>query len=205
MCAKRRINARGGRRRSAAPTGTAPIFGPGKVPVQLIINGRPFEAQLEPCVTLLDAMRDFCGLNGAKRVCDRAECGACTVLINGKREYACSLLAIDVQSDAITTIESLDEGGVLDSIQSAFLQHDAMQCGFCTAGFVMSCKAFLAENPDPTPDEIRKGLSGNLCRCGTYMGIQAAVAEAAQSLKAQALKPQTKSPRAPRGRTRARS
>ncbi len=161
-----------------------PIVGPGKTPIRVQINAKPYTAAVEPCVTLLDAMRELWGLTGAKRVCDRATCGACTVLVNGRREYACALLAIDVQDSQITTIESLGGNGSLDPVQQAFLANDAMQCGFCTPGFVMSCKGFLLENPHPTSDKILKGMSGNLCRCGTYAGIQkavAAVAGAAQS------------------------
>jgi xanthine dehydrogenase YagT iron-sulfur-binding subunit len=147
------------------------------------INGTPYSAALEPCVTLLDAMREAWGLTGAKRVCDRGTCGACTVLLEGKRVYACSLLAIDVQDQPITTIESLDSNGSLDPVQQAFLDNDALQCGFCTAGFVMSCKGYLTENPDPAPEEIDRGLGGNICRCGTYIGIRAAVLQAASALK----------------------
>jgi xanthine dehydrogenase YagT iron-sulfur-binding subunit len=168
------------------------IFGPGKVPVKALINGKPYTANLEPCITLLDAMREFWGLTGAKRVCDRATCGACTILVDGNREYACSLLAIDVQEQEITTIESLDANGELDPIQQAFVDNDALQCGFCTAGFVMSCKGFLAEVPNPTREDILKGMSGNLCRCGTYAGIQQAVARAAAAIAPKAKRAQRK-------------
>jgi aerobic-type carbon monoxide dehydrogenase small subunit (CoxS/CutS family) len=163
---------------------SVPVLGPGKVPVTVLINGKPRTANLEPCITLLDGMREFWGLTGAKRVCDRATCGACTVLVDGKREYACALLAIDVQDQEITTIESLDANGNLDPVQQAFIDNDALQCGFCTAGFIMSCKGFLAELPSPTHDDILKGMSGNLCRCGTYAGIQQAVAQAAATMAA---------------------
>jgi xanthine dehydrogenase YagT iron-sulfur-binding subunit len=160
------------------------ILGPGTVPTTVTINGKSYTASLEPCITLLDAMREFWGLTGAKRVCDRATCGACTVLVNGKREYSCSLLAIDLQDEEITTIESLGTNGQLDPIQQAFVDNDALQCGFCTAGFVMSCKGFLGEVPNPTHEDILKGMSGNLCRCGTYAGIQQAVAQAAAAIAA---------------------
>jgi xanthine dehydrogenase YagT iron-sulfur-binding subunit len=176
------------------------VFGPGKVPVKVQINGKAYTANLEPCITLLDAMREFWGLTGAKRVCDRATCGACTILVDGKREYACSLLAIDVQQEDITTIESLDADGEPDPVQQAFVDNDALQCGFCTAGFVMSCKGFLAEVPSPTREDILKGMSGNLCRCGTYAGIQQAVAQAATAIaqspkraRGKALRPRRKS------------
>jgi xanthine dehydrogenase YagT iron-sulfur-binding subunit len=157
------------------------VVGPGKVALSIQINGSTYHAQLEPCVTLLDAMREVWGLTGAKRVCDRATCGACTVLVEGRRMYSCSLLAIDVQDDEITTVESLGNGNEHDPVQQAFVKNDAMQCGFCTPGFVMSCKGFLAENPNPTPEEILSGMSGNLCRCGSYVGIQLAVAQAAEA------------------------
>jgi xanthine dehydrogenase YagT iron-sulfur-binding subunit len=165
---------------SAAKKSTA-ILGPGKVPITVSINGNRYSANLEPCITLLDAMRECWNLTGAKRVCDRATCGACTVLLNEKRLYACSLLAIDVQEDQITTIESLSLNGTLDPIQKAFVDSDAMQCGFCTAGFIMSCKAFLSEVPNPSSEELLKGMSGNLCRCGSYLGIKEAITAAAEA------------------------
>jgi len=157
-----------------------PVHGPGKVPMEFTINGKSYKAELEPRVTLLDALRDQFELTGAKRVCDRAECGACTVLMDNKTVYACSVLAIEAQHKAITTVESLIEAGKLQPIQQAFVDQDASQCGFCTPGFVVSCHAFLHTHPQPTPDEIRRGLSGNLCRCGTYAGIRQAVAQIAQ-------------------------
>jgi xanthine dehydrogenase YagT iron-sulfur-binding subunit len=178
MSTKRSVRKRP-RPRAAGPE----ILGPGEVPVQVTINGTPYRAALEPCVTLLDAMREVWGLTGAKRVCDRGTCGACTVLLDGKRVYACSLLAIDVQDQPITTIESLDTNGTLDPVQQAFVDNDALQCGYCTAGFVMSCKGYLIENPDPAPEEIDRGLGGNICRCGTYIGIRAAVLQAAHALQ----------------------
>ena len=156
------------------------IQGPGKTPITLTINGQKHPLQLEPRVTLLDAMRDRLAITGAKRVCDRAECGACTVLVDGKLVYACSLLAIEVQGKAITTVESISEGGTLHPIQQAFVDNDASQCGFCTPGFVVATKALLDQHPNPTPEQIRRGLSGNLCRCGTYHGIRHAIAQVAQ-------------------------
>jgi len=157
-----------------------PVHGPGKVPMAFSINGKSYKADLEPRVTLLDALRDQFDLTGAKRVCDRAECGACTVLMDHKPVYACSVLAIEAQTKTITTVESLIEEGTLHPVQQAFVDHDASQCGFCTPGFVVSCKAFLDAHPHPTPEEIRRGLSGNLCRCGTYAGIRQAIAQVAQ-------------------------
>jgi len=157
-----------------------PVYGPGKVPMEFDINGKNYKANLEPRVTLLDALRDQFELTGAKRVCDRGECGACTVLIDGKTIYACSVLAIEAQHKPIITVESLMHSGALHPVQQAFVDNDATQCGFCTPGFVVSCKAFLDRHPNPTPDEIRRGLSGNLCRCGTYAGIRKAIAQVAQ-------------------------
>jgi xanthine dehydrogenase YagT iron-sulfur-binding subunit len=153
------------------------IYGPGKVPVELTINGQKHALQLEPRVTLLDALRDRLDITGAKRVCDRAECGSCTVLLDKRAVYACSVLAIEAQGKAITTIESLMQGETLHPIQQAFVDNDASQCGFCTPGFVLAFKAVLDQHPDASPEEIRHGLSGNLCRCGTYHGIQLAIAQ----------------------------
>jgi xanthine dehydrogenase YagT iron-sulfur-binding subunit len=157
-----------------------PIYGPGKAPMEFSINGRTYKADLEPRVTLLDALRDQFELTGAKRVCDRAECGACTVLLDGKPIYACSVLAIEAQHKALTTVESLIEQGSLDPVQQAFVENDASQCGFCTPGFVVACRAFLDQHPHPSPEDLRRGLSGNLCRCGTYAGIQRAIAQVAK-------------------------
>lgn len=153
------------------------VYGPGKVPIELTVNGQKHTLQLEPRVTLLDALRDSLDITGAKRVCDRGECGACTVLMNNKAVYACSILAIDARGKNITTVESLMQGDKLHPIQQAFVDNDASQCGFCTPGFVVATKAFLDQNPSPSPEDIRHGLSGNVCRCGTYHGIQQVVAQ----------------------------
>lgn len=153
-----------------------PVYGPGKVPIELTVNGKKQKLELEPRVTLLDALRDDLDITGPKRVCDKAECGACTVLMDNKVVYACSVLAIEAQGHQITTVESLSPGDKLHPIQQAFVEHDASQCGFCTPGFVVATKALLDKHPNPTPDEIRRGLAGNLCRCGTYAGIREAIA-----------------------------
>ena len=150
-----------------------PIHGPGKVPVTLNVNGKKLGAELEPRVTLLDALRGPFDITGAKRVCDRGACGACTVLLDGKLVYACSVLAIDAQGAKITTIEALAQGDALSPVMQAFVAHDAQQCGFCTPGFVVATTHFLQKNPQPTAEDIRHGLSGNYCRCGTYNGIRA--------------------------------
>jgi xanthine dehydrogenase YagT iron-sulfur-binding subunit len=156
------------------------VYGPGKVPVELTVNGKKHSLQLEPRVTLLDALRDDLEITGAKRVCDRGECGACTVLMDNKTVYACSVLAIEAQGKAIATVEALMQGEKLHPVQQAFVDNDGSQCGFCTPGFVVASKALLDKHPNPTPDEIRRGLSGNFCRCGTYHGIQQAIAQMAQ-------------------------
>ena len=159
------------------------LFGPGKVPVSLLINGKKYQATVEPRVTLLEALRHELDLTGAKRVCDRGTCGACTVIMDGKAVYSCTVLAIEGQGKAITTVEGLMQGDKLHPLQQAFVDNDAQQCGFCTPGFVVACKAFLDKHPNPTAEEINKGLGGNLCRCGTYMGVRAAVAQTAKTQK----------------------
>ena len=156
------------------------VYGPGKVPLSLSINGKSYKTEVEPRVTLLEALRNELDITGAKRVCDRATCGACTMIVDGKPVYSCSVLAIDTQGKSITTVEGLMQGETLHPVQQAFIDNDAQQCGFCTPGFVVASKAFLDKNPNPTAEQIRKGLGGNLCRCGTYMGVRAAVAQAAQ-------------------------
>jgi xanthine dehydrogenase YagT iron-sulfur-binding subunit len=163
--------------------GGAKTLGPGKVPISLRINGVAKTLNLEPRVTLLEALRDELELTGAKKVCDRGVCGACTVLVNGKAAYACAILAIDAQGKNIATVEGLTQEGRLHSIQQAFVDNDAQQCGYCTPGFVVACEEFLSKHPNPTVDQIKKGLGGNLCRCGTYAGITRAVLQAAKERK----------------------
>jgi len=156
------------------------VYGPGKVPISLNINAKKYSAEVEPRVTLLDTLRNELDLTGAKRVCDRASCGACTVIVDGKAVYSCTVLAIEAQNKKITTVEGLMDGEKLHPLQQAFIDNDGQQCGFCTPGFVVACKAFLDKNPHPTPAELGTGLGGNLCRCGTYMGIRAAVMQVAK-------------------------
>src|SRR6202171_846489 len=152
-----------------------PVLGPGPVPIRLNVNGQVLSTTAEPHLTLLQVLRNKLGLAGAKQVCDRATCGACTIIADGQRIYACSVLAVDAQDLTITTIESLAVNGERDPLQQAFVEADASQCGYCTSGFVMSAKAFLDENSAPTLDDIKKGMCGNLCRCGTYAGIAEAL------------------------------
>jgi len=168
---------------AAAASGPEAVAGPGPVPITLKVNGKPHKLNLEPRVTLLEALRIHLDLTGAKRVCDRGVCGACTVIMDGKPIYACNLLAIQAEGHDIVTVEGLSHGDELHPVMAAFIEHDAQQCGFCTPGFVVACKAFLDKHPNPTLEEIEKGLGGNLCRCGTYAGIRPAVLEAAKAMK----------------------
>jgi len=163
--------------------GSAKRFGPDAVPIELTVNGQRRALKLEPRVTLLEALRDSLDLTGAKRVCDRTSCGACTVILDGSPVYSCSVLAIEAQGKAIQSVESLATGDTLHPVQAAFVENDAQQCGFCTPGFVMATKALLDKHPNPTPEQLRLGLGGNLCRCGTYAGIRRAVLQASQSTK----------------------
>jgi xanthine dehydrogenase YagT iron-sulfur-binding subunit len=153
------------------------VFGPGKVPITLNVNGKRLTANLEPRFTLLDALREKFEVTGPKRVCDRGTCGACTVLLDNKSVYACSVLAIEAQGRQIVTTDGLAPQGKLHPVSAAFVDNDAQQCGFCTPGFVMATRAFVDKHPNATPDEIAKGLGGNFCRCGTYAGIKGAVAQ----------------------------
>ncbi|ACB75802.1 (2Fe-2S)-binding protein [Opitutus terrae] len=150
------------------------VHGPGAVPVTLKVNGQPMTLQLEPRTTLLEALRTHAGLTGAKESCDRATCGACTVLLNGDPVYACSLLAIEAQGAEIETIEGLAATGQLTELQQAFVTHDGLQCGYCSPGMVMTLTALLRKNPHPTEADIRRAVAGNLCRCGSYPRIFAA-------------------------------
>jgi len=153
------------------------VYGPEKTPIELTVNGRKYTAQLEPRVTLLDALREDFEITGPKRVCDRGTCGACTVLLDNQPVYSCSVLAIEAQGKPITTTEGLMKGDELHPVQAAFVENDAQQCGFCTPGFVVATKAFLDKYPHATPEQVKHGLGGNFCRCGTYAGIRQVVAQ----------------------------
>jgi|SRR5437899_1301737 len=162
----------------AQTTGGARVVGPGEVPVQLMVNGKRVDLRIEPRVTLLDALRNRADLTGNKRVCDRGACGACTMIVDGRTVYSCSTLAIEVQGKQIRTVDGLASGATLHPVQQAFCDVDALMCGFCTPGFVMASVALLEKNPNPTPEQVRKGLDGNICRCGTFTRIMEATMKA---------------------------
>ena len=145
------------------------------VPLTFRLNGRDETFTVEPQVTLLDLLRDRAGLSGTKKGCDRGQCGACTVLVNGRRTLSCLALALAHAGDEITTIEGLADGDELHAVQAAFVEHDAFQCGFCTPGQILSAVAVIAEDRAHTEGEIREAMSGNLCRCGAYPNIVAAI------------------------------
>jgi xanthine dehydrogenase YagT iron-sulfur-binding subunit len=155
----------------------------GETPITLQINGKPYKTTVEPRMTLLDVMRNQLDLTAAKRVCDRGTCGACTVIVDNKAVYSCTLLAIDAQGKQIETLEGIAQGRNPHPLVAAFVENDAQQCGYCTPGFVVASKAFLDRNPNPTFEQVKEGLGGNLCRCGTYVGIRKAVLQAATNLK----------------------
>ena len=150
-----------------------------KVPVTLTVNGVAYPLELEPATTLLYAVRDGVGLTGAKEGCDDSECGACMMLLDGSPVNSCSYLAVQADGREVTTIEGLGERGALSPLQSAFLEHGGVQCGFCTPGMLISATALLDATPRPSEDEVRIALSGNLCRCTGYDGIVKAVLEVA--------------------------
>jgi len=160
-----------------AQTGPRAV-GPGEVPVRLTVNGKRVDLKIEPRVTLLDALRQRADLTGNKRGCDRGACGACTMIVDGRTVYACSTLAIDVQGKQIRTVDGLSTGSTLHPVQQAFCDADALMCGFCTPGFIMATVALLENNPRPTADQVRKGLDGNICRCGTFVRIMEAATTA---------------------------
>ncbi len=165
-----------------AETKTATV-GPDAVPLTLKINGMMRTVTVLPQTTLAEALRGALDLTGTKIGCDRGACSACTVWLDGIPVASCMMLAIDVGERAVTTIEGLSDGDKLHPVQSAFIEHDAMQCGFCSPGLVMSCAALLAQNPNPTLDEVKAATSGHLCRCGTYPHVFAATLAAATTGK----------------------
>lgn len=157
---------------------TSEVRGPGKVELLLDVNGTVHELFVEPRRTLLDALRVNLGLTGTKQVCGQGNCGACTVLVDGEPVYSCLTLALECEGRQVTTVEGLADQGTLHPVQRAFVEHDALQCGFCTSGQILAAVALLRRNPRPTETEIQEALAGNLCRCGAYRGIVRAVLSA---------------------------
>jgi xanthine dehydrogenase YagT iron-sulfur-binding subunit len=157
------------------PAGTTAVVPFGAVPMLLNVNGQEYRVRLEPRVTLLDALREYLHLFGTKKGCDHGQCGACTVHVNGRRVHACLTFAIMHQGEDILTIEGLTQRGELHPVQAAFLEQDGFQCGYCTPGQIMSAVALLQEPCGQGDDAVREGMSGNICRCGAYPNIVAAV------------------------------
>src|SRR5438105_3275702 len=159
------------------------VLGPDRVNLELLINGKKQSLEVETRTTLAEALRDKLDMTGTKVICDRGSCGGCTVLIEGDPVCSCMMLACDATGQQITTIEGLASGEQLHSLQESFIECDALQCGFCTPGMIMSCKALLDRNAKPSLEDVRAAVSGNLCRCGTYPHVFEATLTAAQRIK----------------------
>ena len=170
------------------PAGVVEKLGPEAATIELNINGQPTSLEVEPRVTLLRALREHLGLTGAKLVCNRGACGACTVHLDGRPVTSCMVLAVDARGHRITTIEGLGTPSKMHPVQSAFVETDAQQCGFCTPGMVMSVAAALERNPSATIDEIKHATAGNICRCGTYPHVFAAALRAIKPAAAHPLR-----------------
>ena len=145
--------------------------------LRMKVNGRPVEVQVDPTWTLLRVLREKLGMTGTKKGCEQGDCGACTVLLDGKAVNACLVMALQAEGKAVETVEGLGTPGRLHPLQKSFIQHGAVQCGFCTSGMLLSALALLRKNPNPTVEEIRRGISGNLCRCTGYVKIVKAIQE----------------------------
>jgi xanthine dehydrogenase YagT iron-sulfur-binding subunit len=164
---------------SAGESGGAKVLGPGALPLSLTVNGQVRSLRVDPATTLVEALRLGLGLTGTKVGCDRGACSACTVWVDGEVAASCMTFALDVQGKKITTIEGLADGDRLHPVQAAFVEHDALQCGFCTPGMVMSCAALVEHNTRPTLEDVKSAVSGHLCRCGTYPNVFKATLAAA--------------------------
>ena len=169
---------------SAAAEGSAPrpALRQGAIAVRALINGAPVAIEVDPRASLLDVLRETLALTGAKKGCDHGQCGACTVHVDGRRVASCLTLAAKIDGREVTTIEGLSEGDTLHPMQQAFIDHDALQCGYCTPGQIMAAVACVAEGNATSPERIREYMSGNICRCGAYVGIVAAIEDAAAKM-----------------------
>lgn len=165
---------------ATGPAGTETIAADALVTISLRVNGTTHRLAVEPRWSLLFVLRDRLGLTGTKVGCERGECGACTVLVDGETRYACMMLALEAEGHDLTTVEGLMRGEELGPVQQAFVEHDAFQCGYCTPGQVMAVEGLLGANPSPSLDEVRAGVAGNLCRCGAYAHIFEAARRAAE-------------------------
>jgi len=157
----------------------------GRKRVSFTVNGREVLVEVESHVTLAEALREELGLTGTKIGCNRAECGSCTVILDGNPVYSCTVLAVEAEGREVQTIEGLADGEHLHQLQEAFIEHDALQCGYCTPGMIMSVKALLDRNPHPTVDDVRRAIDGNLCRCGAYQNIVKATLATATKMNRQ--------------------
>lgn len=171
---------------SVEAAGKAGTLGPGAAPISLKVNGRLHRTEAEPRHVLLDVLRKNLDITGPKPICERGACGGCTVLVDGEPVYSCMMLAVDAVDKEITTVEGLAKGDQLDPVQEAFIEHDALMCGFCTPGFLMSVRALIDRNPNPTLDDVKSAVAGNTCRCGTYPRIFDAALAAARITRGEA-------------------
>jgi xanthine dehydrogenase YagT iron-sulfur-binding subunit len=162
----------------------SPIIGPvANIGIRVVVNGTTHALALDPRTSLLDMLREHLGLVGAKKGCDHGQCGACTVHVAGRRVVSCMTIAVQVDGREVTTIEGLSADGTLHPMQQAFIDHDALQCGYCTPGQIMAAVACVHEGHATSPEQIREYMSGNICRCGAYVGIVAAIEDAAPKMK----------------------
>ena len=175
----------------AGPPTTGGVVGPDAITLTLQVNGRAMTVVADPGATLVQVLRDTLGLTGTKIGCDRGACSACTVWLDNEVASSCMTLVLDARHRRITTIEGLADGDTLHPVQRAFVEHDAMQCGFCTPGMIMSCAALVERNPDCTLDDVKAAVSGHLCRCGTYPNVFAATLAAARAQKSNAKQAKT--------------
>lgn len=152
--------------------------------IRLTVNGESYTVAVEPCESLLDVLRDKLSLTGTKKGCNRGDCGACTIIIDGKTVNSCLVLAVEADDKEVLTVEGLASNGQLHPIQEAFVQYGAVQCGYCTPGMIMSVKVLLDENPNPTEEEVKRAIGGNLCRCTGYVKIVDAIKKAAEVIQA---------------------